>query len=90
MMEENRELVKEYPLNNVLNIDESGLFWKLLPNKTLAIEAGAGGKKSKDRVIIILTINAIGSNKFEPWIISKAKSPRCFKNINIRLLGVHY
>jgi len=26
MIEENRELVKEYPPNNVLNIDESGLF----------------------------------------------------------------
>ena len=90
MIEENRELIKEYPLNDVLNIDESGLFQKLSLNKTLAIEAGAGGKKSKDRVTIVLTVNTIGSNKFKPQIISKAKSPRCFKNINIRLLGVHY
>ena len=49
------------------------------PNKTLATEKGSGGKKSKDRVTIALTVNASGSEKFEPWIIGKAKNPRCFK-----------
>jgi hypothetical protein len=47
-------------------MDKSGLFWKLSPNKTLAIESGLGGKKTKDRVIIILTVNATGSDKIEP------------------------
>jgi hypothetical protein len=60
------------------------------PNRTLATERGSGGKKSKDRITIILTVNASGSEKFEPWIISKSKNPRSFKNINMRLLGVQY
>jgi len=88
MMDENRKLASEYPPNNVLNMDESGLFWKLSPNRTLATEPGSGGKKTKDRVIIVLTTNATGSDKIEPWIIGKSKEPRCFKNINRRLLGV--
>jgi hypothetical protein len=89
-MEENRKLTSEYPPNDVLNMDESGLFWKLSPNKTLATESGSGGKKTKDRVTIVLTVNATGSDKIEPWIIGKSKEPRCFKNINRRLLGVQY
>jgi hypothetical protein len=59
-------------------------------NKTLAIEQGSGGKKSKDQITITLTVNASRSEKFEPWIIGKSQSPQCFKNINMRLLGVHY
>jgi hypothetical protein len=90
LMEEDRELAKLYDLDDILNMDESGLFWKMSLNKTLAIEQGSGGKKSKDRIMIALTVNTSGSKKFEPWIIGKSQSPRCFKNINMRLLGVHY
>jgi DDE superfamily endonuclease len=37
-----------------------------------------------------LTTNADGSEKLEPWLIGKSKNPRCFKNINRKLLGVKY
>jgi hypothetical protein len=35
-------------------------------------------------------VNADGSEYFEPWFIGKSKNPRCFKNINGGLLGIHY
>ena len=49
---------------DILNIDESGLYWKLTLDRTLATEASSGGKKSKDRVTVAFTVNADASKKF--------------------------
>jgi hypothetical protein len=60
------------------------------PNYTLATEASNRGKRSKERITLALTVNTIGTNKWEPWLIRKSKNPRCFKHVNRRLLGVQY
>ena len=57
-----RILCLEYNPNDILNMDETGLFWKMSPDRTLATKAASGGKKSKDRVTIALTSNATGTN----------------------------
>jgi hypothetical protein len=75
---------------DIFNMDETGLFWKLTPNRTLATKARSGGKKSKDRVTLAFIVNGDGSEKLEPWIIGKSQNPRCFKKINRPLLRVEY
>jgi hypothetical protein len=47
-------------------MDKTGLYWKMLPNYMLVTEASSGGKKSKDRITLALTVNATGTNKWEP------------------------
>jgi hypothetical protein len=89
-IEDLRKLCSQYKDQDIFNMDETGLFWKLSPNRTLATEARSGGKKSKDRVTLALTTNGDGSEKLDPWIISKSKNPRCFKHINRRLLRIEY
>jgi hypothetical protein len=44
-------LLKQFSADDVFNLDETGLFWQLLPNKTMAFrgERCTGGKKSKQR-----------------------------------------
>jgi hypothetical protein len=84
-----RAIAREYDLVNILNMDETGLFWKLTPERTLATEAGSGGKKSKDRVTLALTCSASGE-KEEIWMIGKSKNPRCLKGIERRLLRLKY
>ena len=32
------EHLKQYPSEDVFNFDEAGLFWKVLPNKTLTLK----------------------------------------------------
>jgi hypothetical protein len=64
-----------YPPKNVLNMDETGLYWKLSPNRTLATKASNRSKKSKDRITLALTVNATGTNKWEPWLIGKSENP---------------
>jgi hypothetical protein len=85
-----RTICSKYKDKDIFNMDETGLFWKLTPERTLATEAGSGGKKSKDRITLALTTNADGSEKLEPWVIGKSKNPRCFKGINRQYLRIQY
>ena len=89
-METVRNKCKLYLLRDILNIDEIGLFWKLAPTSTLATGPTSGGKKLKDRVTVAFTVNADGSEEFDPWIVAKSENPRCFKNIDRRKLGIMY
>ena len=90
------ELVKGYKLEDVWNMDELGLFFKLLPNKGLIekTKSKIGGKKSKVRLTAAFFVSAAGQKVDEPVIIWKSKKPRCFHNMKnndfSRPLGVHY
>ena len=77
-------LLDGYELKNVFNADETGLFYKLLPNKTLCFKNQPchGGKHSKDRVTVLVGAHADGSEKLPLLVIGKSKKPRCFKNVN--------
>jgi hypothetical protein len=65
-MDKVRSLVAEYQPCDVFNMDETSLFWKLTPDRTLATKAGSGGKKAKDRITLALTCNADGTEKLDP------------------------
>jgi hypothetical protein len=39
-------------------MDETSLFWKLTPDRTLAIQASSSRKKSKDRITLVFTVLA--------------------------------
>jgi hypothetical protein len=85
-----RLLCTEYAPKDIFNMDETGLFWKRTPDRTLATESASGGKKAKDRITLALTANGDGSELLKPWIIGKSKNPRCFKHINRQLLNIEY
>jgi hypothetical protein len=77
-------LYKNYRPEDVFNADETGLFFRALPNKTLAIKGQEcrGGKLAKERLTVLFCASAMGE-KLPPLIIGKSKSPRCFKNMRI-------
>ena len=85
-----RLLCKQYHPRDIFNLDETGLYQKSTLNRSLATEPGSGNKKAKDRITLALTANADRSEKLDPWIISSSKNPRCFKNVNRRLLQIQY
>ena len=68
---------KKYPLNRFYNWDETGLFYKALPNYTLAKpgDDGAGMKNDKSRISILAMVNGDGFYK-EIILIGKSKTPR--------------
>lgn len=63
----------------IFNGDESGLYWKCLPLKTLAFQKeknAPGHKSSKERLTIMTCSNVTGSKKLKLVVIGKAKKPR--------------
>ena len=77
------ELLKEYGPDDVFNADETGLFFRCLPDKTLAIkgEKCSGGKLSKDRITVLVAGNMSGNEKLPLLTIGHSAKPRCFKNV---------
>ncbi|XP_055850447.1 tigger transposable element-derived protein 1-like [Episyrphus balteatus] len=70
----------------IYNVDETALFWKLLPKKTYVSfneKSAFGGKIPKQRVTLLLGSNATGTHKLVPMIIGKSKNPRCLKNFEM-------
>lgn len=52
-------LLEGFSCDDVYNADETGLFYKCMPNKTLAFknEKCIGGKQSKDRITVLIICN---------------------------------
>ena len=77
----------------LINCDETGLYRKLMPHKTLVSsreKEAKGYKKPKDRVNRMACANVNGSIKLPLLFIYKSARPRCFKCIDMSDLPVHY
>jgi hypothetical protein len=87
-----QELLKNYHPDNILNADETGLYFRLGPDKTLASKSdmAKGFKKDKQRLTILLCCNASGTRKFKPFVIGKSARPQCMKRVNMSTLPVNY
>ncbi|XP_046398110.1 tigger transposable element-derived protein 4-like [Ischnura elegans] len=70
-----RPLLRQFSVDDVFNLDETGLFWQLLPNKTMAFrgEQCTGGKKSKQRITFLIGANMSRSEKFPLLVIGASK-----------------
>lgn len=90
MRENLRQTLKNYSPDDIFNCDETGLFWKMKPNHTISNGPVAGTKQSKDRVTVLLTCNATGSEKMRPLFIHKYENPRAIRGINKNTLPVNY
>jgi DDE superfamily endonuclease len=76
-----KEMIKDYNPNDVFNADELGLFYGLLPSKTIAVKGKKllNGKASKVRVTVLVGANMSGTEKLPLLVIGKYENPRCFK-----------
>ena len=74
-----------YHLNNIFNMDETALYWKMTPDGTLATEAQAGTKLEKARITVNFCCNSSGTEKLQPWFIGKARTPRAFGRAGVKI-----
>ncbi|XP_054553387.1 tigger transposable element-derived protein 1-like [Talpa occidentalis] len=80
-----------YSPRQVFNADETGLFWKRLPERMLlALEGakGAGPKASKDHLTLLLGGNAAGDFKLKPLLVYPSENPRALKGYSKASLPV--
>ncbi|XP_018795547.1 PREDICTED: tigger transposable element-derived protein 6-like [Bactrocera latifrons] len=77
-------------MGNIFNADETGILYKMRPDKTHKIngETCSGGKMPKERITAMICANASGTVKRKLLVIRKYNNPRCFKNI--KTLPVDY
>ena len=59
-------------------MDETGLFYRLEPDATLATGPVKGKKKNKERITVALCANATRMDKQKPLLIARTARPRCF------------
>ena len=82
-----------YEPQNIFNMDEMGLFYRSLPDKSLAVcgTETHGGRHSKERVTVVLCCSMTGE-VFKTLIIGKSRQSHCFQNVNVAALPVtwHY
>ena len=80
-----------YTSQQIFNVDETGLFWKKMPEKTYISrkeKTMPGFKAAKDRLTLMLGGNASGDFKLKPLLVYRADNPRALKNINKSQLPV--
>ena len=76
---------------DIYNLDETGCFWRALPDKGFG-EKGKkckGAKKLKHRVTVAFLVSAAGE-KEDPIVIWKSAKPRCFRGVLVSSLPVKY
>lgn len=80
-----KSILEKYSPKDIFNADETGLFYQMMPEKTMAYkgEKCKGGKQSKMRLTVMLCTNATGTEKLTPLVIGRSERPRCFKNVKI-------
>lgn len=69
--------------SQVYNADESGLFWKSMPSKTIVTSTeknAPGRKKFKHRITFMPCANATGDHEIRMLVIGRSKQPRALKN----------
>ncbi|UYV77755.1 hypothetical protein LAZ67_15002168 [Cordylochernes scorpioides] len=73
-----------YDPANIYNSDETGLFFQLIPDRTLAHkdENCRGVKRMKQRITVLLCCNSTETDKRRLLIIGKSAKPRCFRNFS--------
>ena len=80
--------------DQIYNCDETGLYYKMLPDKTLAAKSDEnktlGFKQYKDRITVLLCCNKTGSHKLAPLVIGKFGKPRCLHHVNMKTLPALY
>ena len=85
-------VVNGYSAKYIWNLDETGCFWRALPDKgcNQKMKACKGGKQSKKRITVTFTVNAVGESESMPIVIWKSDNRRCFKRVNKSQLPVQY
>jgi len=73
-----------FPPERIFNMDETGIFYRVLPNSLYISKSdanrnmrGVSRMHSKDRVTLVLAVNATGTCRIPILMIGKAAHPRC-------------
>jgi len=94
LLNSSRLLREGYLPEQVYNADETGIYYKMLPDKMLAVKSNEhrkeGFKAIKERLTLLFCVKKTGSHKLKPLCIGKSCQPRRFHHINLKSLPFVY
>lgn len=82
--------LREYRRCDIYNMDETGLFYRMSPDRTIAAQQIEGSKKDKTRMSLALAANSDGSDRLELFFIGHAAKPRSFQKKTALQHGFYY
>ena len=71
------DILKSFSTEDIYNLDETALFYRQLPSRSLMRSARKGGKLAKKRCTVNVIVNAKGTDT-HLQVIGESKRPRCF------------
>ncbi|XP_042240167.1 tigger transposable element-derived protein 1-like [Homarus americanus] len=79
-------IIKEggYSPKQVVNLDETGLFWKKMPSQTYISKkekTSPGFKVAKDRLTLLIGGNAEGDLKLKPLLVYRSETPLVLRGV---------
>jgi hypothetical protein len=77
----------EYQEEDIYDMDESALFWKMMLSQGLLSQPRAGLKKDKSRISLAFCVNATSTDQLPIWFIGKAKTPCALRGISVSTMG---
>ncbi|KAJ5102472.1 hypothetical protein N7532_003001, partial [Penicillium argentinense] len=69
-------LIRQYQPEDIYNMDETGLYWRRMPNGGLSTDGYAGQKRDKARVTIVVLTNSTGSDRLRAFYKNIGKQRR--------------
>ncbi|XP_074854943.1 tigger transposable element-derived protein 1 [Carettochelys insculpta] len=88
-----KKIIEEggYSPKQVFNVDETGLYWKRMPERTYISreeKTVPGFQAAKDRLTLLLGGNAAGDMKMKPLAVYQSETPRALKGYSKECLPV--
>ncbi|KAJ5751479.1 mariner-Tc1 transposon family protein [Penicillium nucicola] len=80
-----RQALGAYHPRDIFNCDETALYWRRTPVRSLATKNLSGKKQQKSRITALFCCNSDGSEKLIPWFIGAARNPRAFTAAHINI-----
>jgi hypothetical protein len=78
-------LMAKYSPKDIVNADEFGLFYNMLPDKTYTFKRASckGIKVNKERITVLVCVSLDGTEKLPLLVTGKSKQPRSSRNTKL-------
>lgn len=82
-----RNIAHTYDTKDICNMDETGLYWKMMPSRGLSLQSISRVQKDKIRITAAFCVIGDGTNHFPIWFVGRYGTPRALRNINVQSMG---
>ncbi len=89
-MDEVKKMTDQFALEDIWHFDESGLYWKMTPDRGLSHGQISGTKKVKARLTVALCCNASGTEKLPVLLIGTAARPLAFRAAGVNTSAMDF